>query len=78
MPDLPAMDPTAEVAPPGQETPDASGGMGMPSFDTGLDEEIEEEESSVMEHIPLASTQKSSSESISIPLDQLMEEIETL
>ena len=45
----------------------------------GLDEEMmEEEESSVMEHLPLAATQKDANESVNIPLDQLMEEIEKI
>jgi len=49
---------------------------GEPDMPVTEDEELEEEEeSSVMEHLPIAATQKDQNEQISIPLDKLMEEI---
>jgi hypothetical protein len=72
MPELPGLGGPEAAPAPGAP---ASGQMGMsgPS-----DEMTVEEESSVMQHIPLAATQKGSADSISIPLDQLMEEIEKI
>ena len=71
--------PGAAPAPPGEplaEDP-GLGAMSGGGLDMGFDEEMmEEEESSVMEHLPIAATQKDVNEKVSIPLDKLMEEIE--
>ena len=69
------LDPLADpAAAAGDMPPDPAMG-GMPGLEEGA---MEEEESSVMEHLPMAATQKDADESVNIPLDQLMEEIEKI